>query len=175
MQGHSRTLIVGIVLIALICTAVLILRPQTAIAPIDEQASSATSSALIAVLDTDGTSNGQPEGCDKVQFVNVVIAPTTTPLFSALSTLFSFNTDTVGGWFNFIDRTDATLSLQSASIVGSVAHIYLTGTLSGLSGVCDNPRADIQIRQTALQIPGVSSVQLYLNNSPVTTLAPSMQ
>ncbi len=135
----------------------------------------ATSTVLLAMLDTDGISNGPSEGCDKVVMVNQVIPPTNTPLTAAMQALFGIGTTSVQGWFNYIARTNATLQFQNATIVGGTANIYLTGSLSGLAGVCDNPRTDIQIKRTALQFPSVQSVQLYLNNQPIVTLAPNMQ
>lgn len=134
-----------------------------------------TSTVQLAMLDTEQTSNGVSRGCDKVVMVNEAIAPTTAPLTAALLTLFSIPTTTVDGWFNFIPRTAATLQFDHATVIDGTANIYLTGSLSGLSGVCDDPRAEIQIEETAKQFPTVSSVQLFLNNTAVDTLAPSMK
>ncbi len=137
--------------------------------------SAATSTVLLAMLDTAQTSNGPSHGCDKVMFVNQSVTPTTAPLTAAMNALFALSTTTVGSWFNYIPRTSTTLQFDHATVVGGVANIYLTGTLSGLAGICDNPRTEIQIQETAKQFPTVTSVQLYLNNVAVTTLAPSMQ
>jgi len=43
------------------------------------------------------------------------------------------------------------------------ASIYLSGELSGLAGVCDNPCASIQIEETTLQFPTVDNVVFYLS------------
>ena len=133
-----------------------------------------TASVKIAVLDTSGTSNGKPRGCGKVLLIETRVATTTAPLTSALQHLFSLSTTTVSGYFNFIARTNATLKFSRAEIQSGTAHIYLTGSLSGLAGVCDDPRASIQIEETALQFSTVQRVQLYLNNA-TTTLVPSQQ
>jgi hypothetical protein len=135
----------------------------------------ATTSVSLTMLDTDQVSNGSVEGCDKVVYVNATIPPTTTPVTTALQTLFSSTSSIAQGWLHFIPQTAATLQFQSVSITGGVASVYLSGSLTGLNGVCDNPRADIQIKRTVLQFPGITSVQLYLNNQPVATLAPNMQ
>lgn len=134
----------------------------------------ATTTVRIAVLDTAGTSTGKPRGCDKVILVPRTVATTTAPLTAALQNLFAISTTSVGGYFNFIDRTNETLKFSRATILNGTANIYLTGSLSNLAGVCDDPRAAIQIEETALQFPTVQRVQLYLNNA-TTTLTPSQQ
>ena len=53
-----------------------------------------------------------------------------------------------------------------------MAKIYLTGELGPLGGVCDNPRAAIQIEETALAYDTIDSVALFLNGEP-TNLTPS--
>ncbi|QQG38040.1 MAG: GerMN domain-containing protein [Candidatus Kaiserbacteria bacterium] len=132
----------------------------------------ATSSVMLAVLDLEGNSNGKSRGCDKVIMVPWKIATTTMPLTGALQALFALNTTTLGSWFNFIDRTNETLKFDRATVVDGTANVYLTGSLTGLSGVCDDPRAASQIEETALQFSTVQRVQLYLNNA-TTTLIPS--
>lgn len=149
--------------------------PTTTPEAIPTQSAAATSTVLLAMLDTAQISNGPSRGCDQVVMVNQQIATTTAPLTAALNALFSISTTTVQGWFNYIPRTSATLQFASATVANGTANIYLTGSLSGLAGVCDNPRTEIQIEETALQFPTVQQVQLYLNNQPVTTLAPDMK
>ena len=139
------------------------------------ETAAATSSVLIAVLDTARTSSGISRGCDKVVMVNEQIPSTTAPLNAALNTLFSMTLPSVEGGLNFIARTSTTLKFEKATIVNGTANIYLTGSLSSLAGVCDDPRAEIQIEETAKQFPSVQVVQLYLNEQPVATLAPSMK
>ena len=130
------------------------------------------STVSIAVLDTEGNTTGKSRGCDKVVMVPRQVAPTTMPLTAAMKELFA--AETVPTWYHFIGKTNDTLAFDHATVANGVASIYLTGQLSGLSGVCDNPRAAIQIEETALQFPTVSSVKIFLNNSE-TTLTPSEQ
>ena len=139
------------------------------------ETSAATSAVMLAMLDTAQVSTGASRGCDKVVMVNRPITSTTAPLTAALNALFALSTTTVEGWFNFIPRTRDTLSFDHATVVAGTANVYLNGSLSGLAGVCDDQRAEIQIEETALQFPTVTRVQLYLNNQPVDTLAPSMK
>lgn len=145
--------------------------PETTV----EESIAATSSIMLAMLDTAQISNGPSRGCDKVVMVNQIIPSTTAPLTAAMKALFLTSTTTVDGWFNYIPRTSATLHFDHAAVVNGTANIYLEGSLSGLAGICDDPRTEIQIQETAKQFATVQSVQLYLNNVAVDTLAPSMK
>src|SRR3989344_4831116 len=133
-----------------------------------------TSSVMIAVLDTAGTSNGKPRACDKVILIPRTVAETTAPLTAALQNLFAISTTSVGGYFNYIARTNATLKFDRATVVAGTANIYLTGSLTGMAGVCDDPRASVQIEETAPQFSTVQRVQLYRNNA-TTTVVPSQR
>jgi hypothetical protein len=134
----------------------------------------AISSVKIALLDTEGTTDGKSRGCDKVVLVDRQVAPTSAPLSAALKELFSISTTTVSGWFNFIDRTNETLMFDHVTVATGTANVYLTGELSGLSGVCDDPRTQIQIEETALQFPTVSQVKIFLNEKE-TNITPSQK
>ncbi len=146
--------------------------PEQTVTP---ETTAATSTVLLAMLDTEQSSNGPARGCDKVVMVHQAIPSTTAPLTAAMNALFALSTTTVNGWFNYIPRTAGTLSFDHATVVNGTANIYLTGSLSGMAGICDDPRTEIQIEETAKQFATVSNVQLYLNNNPVATLAPSMK
>ena len=140
------------------------------------------SSIKIALLDypaADGRyqreSNGETIGCeDRVVMVQRDIEPTTAPLTAAMNELFSLEDTEVEGWQNFIAQTNETLSFERARVILTTgeASIFLSGRLSGLGGVCDNPRARAQIIHTARQFPNITDVQIYLNGEP-TDLQPS--
>lgn len=133
------------------------------------------SQVSIALLDTTGSGTGKARGCDTVVLVSQNIPGTTTPLTAAMQVLFAQPEGTQpSAAYNFIARTKSTLKFERAEVRDSTAHIYLIGSLSGLSGVCDDPRAQIQIEETALQFGTVKTVQIYLNNQP-TTLTPSQR
>ena len=130
---------------------------------------------MLAMLDYDGIgeeSEGFERGCDRVVMVEQTIPATTIPLNASLDLLFNLESETVSGWNNFIATVNDTLSFDRATLENGTANIYLTGELTGLGGVCDNPRARIQIEETALQFDTVSDVKLYLNGSS-TDLQPS--
>jgi hypothetical protein len=128
----------------------------------------------IALLDTEGKTDGRERGCDRVVMVEHAIKETTAPLSAAMRVLFSLEDTNENGLYNFIARTNGTLAFDRASVQSGTAHVYLTGELSGLAGVCDDPRAAIQIEETALQFPTVESVQIYLNEEP-TDLTPDLR
>ena len=128
----------------------------------------------VAYLDASGNGTGPSRGCDKLVLVDTPVATTTAPLTAALQALFANNSAGTTNQYNFIAKTKATLSFNNATVSNGVAKVYLTGNLSNLSGVCDDPRAKIQIEETALQFPTVQSVQIYLNNQ-LTNLTPSQQ
>ncbi len=133
------------------------------------------SQVKIALLDTTGNGTGKSRGCDAVNMVTRTVPETTAPLTAALTALFAEPAGTAGGSaYNFIAHTKSTLKFDRVTITNGTANIYLTGSLSGLAGVCDDPRAQIQLEETALQFATVKNVQLYLNNTK-TNLTPSQQ
>lgn len=140
--------------------------------PADPDASAGTTRVKVALLDFSGeTSPGKERGCDRVVLVERAVATTSAPLTAALRELFAIPDTTVDGFGNFMPRTRTTLAFDRATVRDGVARIYLTGSLSGLAGVCDDPRAAIQIEETALQFPTVRQVELYLDGER-TTLMP---
>jgi hypothetical protein len=133
-----------------------------------------TTSIKLAFLDTSSTSTGKERGCDRVVMVTRDVPATNAPLTAAIQSLFAEPSEQVGGNFNFIARTKSTLKFNRATVENGTASIYLTGNLSGLAGVCDDPRTQIQIEETALQFATVQKVDIYLN-SEKTSLTPSQQ
>ena len=129
----------------------------------------------VALLDTTGKGTGKKRGCDAVNMVTRTIPRTEATLTAALQQLFA---EPEGAQpseqYNFIARTRETLKFDHATVENGVASIYLTGELSGLAGICDDPRAQIQLEETALQFPTVTSVKIFLNGTE-TKLTPTQQ
>lgn len=133
----------------------------------------------IAMLDYSATNQrdvasgtGASRGCDTVQIIDHVLeSQTNSPIEAALTQLFQYDAEVVGGWQNFIASQTNSLTFDRVEVRDATAHIYLTGALGALGGVCDDPRAAIQIEETALA-NGVDAVQLYLDGEP-TDLVPS--
>lgn len=138
------------------------MRASLILQSVDQPAS--VSKVSIALLDSNVPEGAEPErGCDMVEMVSRDIESTPAPLNAALEELFALESENIDGFMNFIARTSDTLSFDRAVVENGTAHIYLAGELSGLRGICDNPRAKIQIEETALQFNTVEAVQLYLN------------
>lgn len=141
----------------------------------EEEEPGLTDEVFVALLDNERVSDSNIErGCDLVVFASQPVTPTTAPLTAAMNALFGIQNAEVDGYYNFIANTRDTLSFDQAVVENGVARIYLEGELSGLAGVCDNPRAQIQIEETALIFDTVSSVEIYLNGE-LADLTPSEQ
>jgi hypothetical protein len=110
-------------------------------------------------------------GCDNVELIERNILPTTQPLNESIRQLFAIDNNKLGELNHFIPNTNDTLSFDRATIIDGEAQIYLLGKLSGIAGVCDEPRAQIQIEETALQFEAVDRVQLFLNGAAVSDLS----
>lgn len=120
---------------------------------------------LIALEDNGQT--GPVVGCgDSVIPVTVVIPSTQGVLKAALGKLLSIGEQYYGesGLYNALYQSD--LQLKGVTIDQGKAIIHLTGALM-LGGVCDAPRVEAQIEQTALQFSTVSSVEVFINEIPL--------
>ena len=71
------------------------------------------------------------------------------------------------GLYNALHNSD--LRVGPIDIVNREAIIDLYGDLS-LGGVCDNPRVDAQLTQTALQFSTVDAVTIRVNGTPLEEL-----
>jgi len=120
---------------------------------------------LIALED-----NGQSGilvGCgDSAVPVTVIIPRTQGVLKAALEKLLSIKEQYYGesGLYNALYQSD--LKLKSVTIDQGKAVIHLTGKVM-LGGVCDAPRFEAQIKQTALQFSTVSDVEVFINDIPL--------
>jgi hypothetical protein len=120
---------------------------------------------LIAVDDNGKT--GNPVGCgDSVVPVTVQIPPTQGVLKAALVALLSDKDQYYGqsGLYNALYQSD--LQVDSLSIQGSKASVYLSGTLL-MGGECDTPRVQAQLEQTVLQFPTITEVYIFINGRPM--------
>ena len=120
---------------------------------------------LIAV--GDGGQTGTAVGCgDSAVPVEVEIQPTQGILKAALTTLLSIKNTYYGqsGLYNALYQSD--LQVESASINGGTASVYLTGNLS-MGGECDTPRVQAQLEQTVLQFPNVTEADIFINGKPL--------
>ena len=139
--------------------------PATGVAPSPTAAPQTVKVFLIAI--EDNGQSGTLVGCgDSAIPVTVTIPRTQGVLKAALQKLLSIKEQSYGesGLYNALYQSD--LELQSVTIEQGTAIIHLTGTLM-LGGVCDNPRVEAQIEETALQFSTVSNVSVFLNDTPL--------
>ncbi len=115
----------------------------------------------------DKGSSGQLIGCDdSIIPVTIKISPTQGVLRAALNELLSVRQQYYGqsGLYNALYQSD--LKLDQVVIENKRAIIHLSGTMA-LGGVCDNPRVEAQLKQTALQFSTINQVSIFVNNKPL--------
>lgn len=114
----------------------------------------------LVALDDKGR-RGRRIGCDdSLVHVTRTVAATGTPLKAAVEELLAIPREYEGNLGNY--WAGENLRVQSAVISGGVATIRIRGTLP-VAGVCDEPRIEEQIKETARQFRGVRSVRVFLN------------
>jgi len=141
-------------------------RPSATTVPPNPTAAEQTVKIFLIALEDNGQS-GVLVGCgDSAVPVTVTIPPTQGVLRAALEKLLSAKQQFYGesGFYNALYQSD--LELESVTIDQGKAIIHLTGTVM-LGGVCDSPRFEAQIEQTALQFSTVSNVEVFINDIPL--------
>jgi hypothetical protein len=122
----------------------------------------------IVLIELEGNGQSGPlVGCgDSAIPINVTIPSTQGVLRAALEKLFSAKQQFYGesGYYNALYQSD--LEIASVKIEQGNAIVHLTGTIM-LGGVCDAPRVQAQIEQTALQFSTVSDVTVFVNDVPL--------
>jgi LysM repeat protein len=132
----------------------------------DNQGLFTRTNIYLIALEDEGRS-GTQIGCgDSVVPVEVEIEPTLAVLTAAMNALLDLNERFYGesGLYNALHRSN--LSVESINLVNGEATINLSGDVS-LGGVCDVPRFEAQLRQTALQYYTVDSVEITINGEPL--------
>jgi hypothetical protein len=121
---------------------------------------------FLIALEDNGQS-GTLVGCgDSAIPITVTIPRTQGVLRAALEKLFSAKQQFYGeaGYYNALYQSD--LQVATVTIEQGKAIIHLTGSLV-LGGVCDAPRVEAQIEQTALQFSTVNDVAVFINDTPL--------
>jgi hypothetical protein len=142
------------------------IRPTATIVPPNPTAAEQTVKIFLIAPEDNGQS-GPLVGCgDSVVPVTVTIPRTQGVLRAALEKLLSTKQQFYGesGFYNALYQSD--LQLESVTINQGKAIVHLTGTVM-LGGVCDSPRFEAQIEQTALQFSTVNSVEVFVNDIPL--------
>ena len=110
---------------------------------------------------------GKKIGCgDSVVAVERIIPTTNAVLRASLNDLLSVHEQDYGqsGLYNALYQS--TLKVDDITLIAAKATIYLSGKVL-LGGVCDNPRFDAQIKETALQFSTVRQVSVFVNKIPL--------
>lgn len=119
---------------------------------------------FLVALD-DAGKKGRKIGCDdSLVPVTRTVRAGREPLRGALEELLSLPREYEGGLSNF--WRGERLKLRSVSVRRGTATIRITGTLL-VAGVCDVPRIEEQIKETARQFPGVRRVRVFVNGRPL--------
>ncbi len=129
--------------------------------PMPENLFTRTNIYLVAIGD-EGES-GEEIGCgDSLIPVEVEIEPTIAPMTAAFEELLDIDTREYGqsSLYNALYRSD--LTVEGIDIEDREAIIHLSGELVA-GGVCDTPRIQAQLRQTALQYSTVDEVSILIN------------
>lgn len=120
---------------------------------------------LIAV--DDGGVQGRMIGCND----SVVLVPRTVPysrgtLRAALEELLSLveANEPSTEFYNALYQSN--LVIENVAIEDSIATIELTGDIL-VGGVCDEPRVEAQLRETALQFSTVEAVEIFINGESI--------
>ena len=133
----------------------------TKAAPTSASSSKDVKTFMIALNDN-GVS-GKKIGCgDSVVGVIIQVPDPAAPLRGALDKLLAAHTQNYGqsGLYNALFRSD--LKLDMVTITNGVAEIKLSGALT-IGGVCDSPRVQAQLEETALQFSTVQKVNILVN------------
>ncbi|MDR3573384.1 MAG: GerMN domain-containing protein [Anaerolineaceae bacterium] len=136
--------------------------------------SGASTVKIFMVAINDNGVRGPKIGCgDSIIPVDVPITPTLGVLRAALTKLLSAKTRYFGGESDLYDSLyQSNLNIDSLDIQNGVATIRLSGTVL-LGGVCDAPRFQAQIEQTALQFSTIKQVSIFINDKPLSEVLSS--
>jgi hypothetical protein len=116
----------------------------------------------LVALDDNGKS-GKKIGCnDSIVPIEREIPRTASPLTDTLKLLFSAKQQFYGqsGFYNALYQSN--LRVEGISERNGVFRVNLLGELS-LGGICDNPRAEAQIKETIMQFATVKQANVFLN------------
>jgi hypothetical protein len=122
---------------------------------------------FLIALEDNGAS-GKKIGCnDSVVPVEIQLSqPPQALLRGALEALLAVNTPYYGGSGLYHSLYQSNLKLENLLLDNGEAVIRLKGDLK-LGGVCDNPRLQAQLEETALQFSTVHRVKIFINDIPL--------
>jgi len=122
---------------------------------------------VFLVATGDNGASGKLIGCgDSLVPVTQPIVPTQGVLRAALELLLGIKQQYYGGsgLYNALYQSD--LTIADLTLENGKATIQLAGRLL-LGGVCDNPRVEAQLVETAKQFSTVKEVEIFINGKPL--------
>jgi hypothetical protein len=125
---------------------------------------------IFLVATGDNGASGKLIGCgDSLVPVTQQIVPTQGVLRAALEILLGIRQQYYGqsGLYNALYQSE--LTIEDLRIENGKASLRLAGRLL-LGGVCDNPRLEAQLVETALQFSTVQQVEIFINGKPLKDL-----
>lgn len=128
--------------------------------PIGNAAGTQSVTAYYVLLD-DGGSSGVRFGCnDSLVRVRRASTAAAEPLPAAIGALLDGSEPPIADVYNSL--SGSTLDFLSGSFDGTTVTVYLAGTLRP-GGVCDIPRIEAQLTQTAVSAVGAIRAEIYVN------------
>ncbi len=122
---------------------------------------------LFLIADGDEGKTGKKIGCgDSLVAITKTIQKTNSPLKIAIQELLAIPADykEKQELHNYWKGND--LKVKSVNIKNGMAIIHIVGELV-VAGVCDEPRIQSQIEETARQFPAVKQLKVFVNNVPL--------
>jgi hypothetical protein len=83
----------------------------------------------------------------------------------ALTTILNYHSETIGSLYN--PGYASSLAVSDVSMTSSGVVVSLTGTYNRTKDPCDGKRLIDQLRQTIKQFPGIASIQITINGTPI--------
>ncbi len=109
----------------------------------------------------DGGAGGVRFGCnDSLAGVRRAVAESTEPLATAMRALLDGVAEPAPGLYNSL--SGSTLTFLSGTFDGTSVTVYLSGSIRP-AGVCDIPRIEAQLTQTAVASVGAIRAEVYVN------------
>lgn len=126
------------------------------------QATSKPVTAYYVLLD-DGGARGVRFGCnDSLAGVRRPAAGPAEPLAAAMNALLDGSAEPAPGLYNALSASN--LTFLSGTFDGYTVTVYLAGALRA-GGVCDVPRVEAQLTQTAVASVGAIRAEVYVNGA----------
>ncbi|MCO4254289.1 hypothetical protein [Pseudarthrobacter cellobiosi] len=121
---------------------------------------SQTVTAYYVLLD-DGGAGGVRFGCnDSLAGARRTVAGSAEPLANAMRALLDSAAEPAPGLYNSL--SSSTLTFLSGTFDGTAVTVYLSGSIRP-AGVCDIPRIEAQLTQTAIASVGAIRAEVYVN------------